>query len=107
MNPIERLRDDLAGQFPGIALEIDVPADELGRWHLDVPPGAGSRWIVVEWRHDLGFGVSTPDEADYGTKPDEIYPNVQSVADRIAQLIISGGKTEPPSAVRLKNLSRG
>ena len=60
MNPIEGLRDDLLKRFPGLATEIDPPADGAGLWHLDVRPGGGSPWIVVEWRPDLGFGVSTP-----------------------------------------------
>ena len=28
MNPIERLREDFATRFPGIAAEVDAPADE-------------------------------------------------------------------------------
>ena len=106
MNPIEGLRDALVKRFPDIATEIDAPADEAGLWQLDVRPGGGSPWIVVEWRPDLGFGVSTPGADDYGTKPDEIYANPKAAYDRVAQLILSGGRTEPPAAVRLAELRR-
>jgi hypothetical protein len=99
MNPIEGLRDDLASRFPGLATEIDPPADAAGLWHLDVRPGGESPWIVVEWRPDLGFGVSTPGADDFGTKPDEIYPNARAAYDRLVQVILSGGRTEPPAAV--------
>lgn len=106
MNPIERLRDDLARRFPSIAAEIDPPADEEGLWQLDVRPGEGAPWVVVEWRPDLGFGVSTPGEDDYGTKPDETYQNIKSAYNRVVQLLLSGGRTEPPAAVRLSELRR-
>ncbi len=104
MNPIEELRGALARRFPGIATEIDAPAHEAGLWQLDVRPGGGSPWIVIEWRPDLGFGVSTPGADDYGTKPDEIYSNPKAAYDRVAQLVLSGGRTEPPAAVRLAEL---
>jgi transcriptional regulator with XRE-family HTH domain len=104
MNAIEGLRDALVRRFPGIATEIDAPADEAGLWQLDVRPGGGSPWIVVEWRRNLGFGVSTPGADDYGTKPDETYSNPKAAYDRVAQLVLSGGRTEPPAAVRLAEL---
>jgi hypothetical protein len=104
MNPIERLRDDLANRFPGIDAEIDAPADAAGLWQLDLRPGGSCPWIVVEWKADLGFGVSTPRSDDYGTKPDELYPNAKAVYDRVVQLILSSGHTEPSAAVRLAEL---
>jgi Helix-turn-helix domain len=104
MNPVERLRDDLVKRFPDIEAEVDVPAEAAGAWQLDVSAGRGSPWIVVEWKHDMGFGVSTPRTDDYGTKPDELYPNARAAFDRVVQLILSGGRTEPPAAVRLAEL---
>jgi hypothetical protein len=101
MNPIERLREDLAARFPGIAAEIDAPADEAGLWHLDVRPGGGSPWVVVEWKPDRGFGVSTPGADDYGTKPDELYPDGKAANGRVVQLILSGGRTDPSADVKL------
>ena len=107
MNQIERLKSDLASRFPGLRMEIDAPADEQrGIWHLDVRPDGDAPLIVVEWRPDRGFGVSTPGPDDYGTRPDEIYPNARSAYDRVAQLVLSGGQTSPPEAVRLGELRR-
>jgi transcriptional regulator with XRE-family HTH domain len=106
MGPIEGLRDDLARRFPGLAMEIDPPADGASTWQLDVRPGGGSPCIVVEWRPDLGFGISTPGADDYGTRPDEIYPNAKAAYDRMVQLLLSGGQTRPPAAVRLAELRR-
>ena len=105
MNQIERLRDQLAARFPGLAVEVDAPAEEGGAWFLDVRRDA-ARPVVVEWRPDRGFGVSTPGPDDYGSGPDEVFPNVRAAFDRVAQLVLSGGETEPPRAVRLAELRR-
>lgn len=51
-------------------------------------------------------GISTPGADDYGTKPDEIYPNTKAAYARAVQPILSGGQTEPPAAVRLAELRR-
>ncbi len=104
MNQLQRLRDDLAKRFPGLPAEIDEPADPGGSWFLDVKRGADIPPVVVEWRPDRGFGVSTPSEGDYGCGPDEVYPNERSAFDRVVRLVLSGGRTEPPSAVRLAEL---
>lgn len=106
MNPIERLQNDLVKRLPGIVAEMDVPADAAGLWQLDVRPTGGSPWIVVEWKPALGFGVSTPAVGEYGMKPDELYRSRKAAYDRIAQLIESGGRTEPPVGVRLAALRR-
>lgn len=106
MNPIEKLQADLAKRFPDSEMEIDAPDDPLGSWHLDVRPGGDRPWVVIEWKPSLGFGVSTPDGDDFGTKPDEVLPNARAAYDRSVRLILSGGRTEPPAAVKLAELRR-
>ncbi len=100
MNAIEMLRADLERQFPGVRLEIDAPADVLGIWYLDVRSCEAPHWIVVEWRPNHGFGVSTPTEADYGTKPDELSPDLPTACARVARLLATGQPTRSP---RLSN----
>jgi transcriptional regulator with XRE-family HTH domain len=100
MNSIEKLRSELSSRFPDVSVKLDPPADESGLWQLDVRPSSGP-WVVVEWKADRGFGVSTPGGDDYGLKPDELYPNAKAACDRVVRLILSGGRTEPPAAVRL------
>jgi DNA-binding Xre family transcriptional regulator len=109
MNQVERLRDDLLNRFPGFSAEIDAPADDRGSWFLDIRREDGASPIVVEWRPDRGFGVSSPGPHEYGVGPDEVYPNEKAAFDRVVRLILSGGRTEPPRAVRLAELrqSRG
>jgi DNA-binding Xre family transcriptional regulator len=108
MNQIERLRDDLTKRFPTLTAEIDAPADPGdspgGPWFLDLLRDGDAPRVVVEWRPDRGFGVSTPDPADYGTGPDEVYPNAKDAFERVVRLILSGDRTEPTRALRLAEL---
>ena len=60
--------------------------------------------VIIEWRSDRGFGVSTQEVDDYGSGPDELYPNAKAAFDRVVRLVLSGGRTEPPRAVRLAEL---
>jgi len=107
MNPIEQLRADLAGRFPDHATDLAVPLVDCGSWFLDVHRGGGLPPVVVEWRPDQGFGVSTPDGADYGMGPDEVYPEAKAAYDRVVRLVLSAGKSVPPRAVRLGELRQG
>ncbi len=103
MNAIERLRDELSRRFPDFSMTIAAPDNHQGPWFLDIQRGEASP-VVVEWRSDRGFGVSTPKEDDFGIGPDEIHSNTKSAFDRVLRLILSGGSTEPPHAVRLAEL---
>ncbi len=107
MNPIERLRADLTGRFPDFIVQLDAPEDDRGSWYLDVRRGDDARPVVLEWRPDRGFGISTPGPEDYGAGPDEVYPNMRAAFDRVVRLILSDGRTEPPRAVRLAELRQG
>jgi len=104
MNQLERLRDDLTKRFPELTAAIDVPAEDQGSWFLDIGREGSSLPLVVEWRPDRGFGISTPGPDDYGSGPDEVYPNLKAAFDRVVRLLLSGGQTEPPRAVRLADL---
>ena len=108
MNAIEKLQGDLRKRFPEIETEIDEPGDpDRGTWHLDILR-RGALPLVVEWRCDRGFGVSSvaEDDSDFGAGPDEVYPNGRAAYERVVQLVLSGGRTSPPEAVRLAELRR-
>ncbi len=108
-NLIQRMQGELAGRFPGMRFEIDAPLEETAEWFLDVRNQDGSLFLVIQWRPEKGFGVSTPaaDNSDYGSGPDEVYPDPILATDRVIDLIESGGATEPPIAVRLAELRQG
>lgn len=93
MNDLERLRGRLAERFPDASLAIDKPAIETGGWFLDAE--LQGHLVVVEWRADRGFGVSTPSEDDFGTKPDEVYPGCEAAYKRVVELLLSQTRTIP------------
>ena len=104
MNSIEQLRDDLKGRFPNVALEIDAPANADHSWLLDIGNPGEPGWIVVEWKPGpgFGFGVSTPDEADFGTKPDEVYPTMPLAYERVVQILDIGPDPVPVRLTRIE-----
>jgi transcriptional regulator with XRE-family HTH domain len=98
MYHIKRLQDFLVQRFPQLKTHIDEPADKRGgTWHLDIDR-EGSLPLVVEWKRDRGFGISSVEDADpaFGVRPDEVYADLPEVFTRVVQLIISGHRTEPP-----------
>ena len=101
MNQLERLRNDLVERFPDLPTDIDGPAYDKGSWFLDIQrPGRLCR-LLSNGGPTCGFGVSSPDRNDYGTGPDEVYPNLKATLDRLIGLILSGGTTAPTNAGKL------
>ncbi len=105
-NTIQKLHDDLADRFPDVGLELDPADDERGAWWLFLRRPGVEDPVSIEWRTDRGFGVSVPEEGDFGSGPDEVYPNAKAAFDRVVSLVLSGGRTTPPEAVRLADLRR-
>jgi DNA-binding XRE family transcriptional regulator len=103
VNQIERLQADLARRFPDLETELDAPIKATSPWFLDVLRESLPR-VVIEWRPDRGFGVSTPGPEDYGMGPDEVYPNLGAAFDRVIQLVETKGAARPPEAIRLAEL---
>jgi DNA-binding XRE family transcriptional regulator len=93
MNELECLKERLAARFPTASLTIDRPGVASGGWFLDAT--LQSHLVVVEWRADRGFGVSTPSEDDYGAKPDEVYGTADAAYNRIVELLLSQTNTVP------------
>jgi DNA-binding XRE family transcriptional regulator len=96
MTPIEQLQKRVEQRFGDAQCELDVPAAPEGRWFLDV--SLGEQVLVVEWRPDRGFGISTPVNDAFGAGPDEVYPDLESVWERVRALLLSGTSTHSPEA---------
>lgn len=93
MNEVDRLKECLAARFPTASVTIDPPDVESGGWFLDAT--LEGHLVVVEWRADRGFGVSTPSKDDYGVKPDEVYQTAEAAYNRIVELLLSQTTTVP------------
>ncbi|HST62972.1 MAG TPA: XRE family transcriptional regulator [Longimicrobium sp.] len=102
MNAIECLRERLAARFPEAVLAIDPAETATGGWFLDAE--LQGHLVVVEWRADRGFGISTPSRDDYGAKPDEVYEDVDAAYARAKALLLSQTRTRPPLRARLPEL---
>ncbi len=104
MNQMERMKRDLSRRFPGFEMNLDAPDDERGAWWLFVQRPGFDDPLSIEWRPGQGFGLSVPDDGDYGTGPDEVYTNVRAAFDRAVELLESGSRTDPSPAVCLSEL---
>lgn len=105
MNDLDRLRERLAERFPHASMVIDRPKAETGSWFLDA--GLQSHLVVVEWRADRGFGISTPSEDDFGAKPDEVYECADAAYKRVVDLLLSRTRTVPGLSLPRIRESRG
>jgi DNA-binding transcriptional regulator YiaG len=104
MNALERLQGRLAARFPDAVLAIDRPATETGSWWLDAR--LQGHLVVVEWRPERGFGISTPSKDDYGSKPHEVFEVADSAYDRLVELLLSQTRTIPDQPLRKIRESR-
>jgi hypothetical protein len=95
MTEIESLRTRLLRRFPEAIAEIDPPATTTGSWFLDVV--LQGHTVVIEWSRERGFGLATPSEADYGTGPDEVYPELNDAYSRVVELLVGQLRTSPPT----------
>ena len=105
MNDIQRLKDQLIKRFPLCPTHLTQPILETGFWSLDLFRLRDQPPIVVEWRHDLGFGISTPEAGDLGVGVDETYPDLASALARIVALISFDGLTAPHRDIPDKSVS--
>jgi DNA-binding transcriptional regulator YiaG len=105
MNGLEQLDERLRARFPEASLTTDQPELEMGTWWLDV--ALQGHLVVVQWRADRGFGVSTPTRDDFGTKPHELYECADAAYDRVVELLLSQTRTVPGRTLPKIRESRG
>ena len=91
---IEHLKQLLAGSLPQSQIKVDEPEHAGGNYWVDV--SLGKKRHTLEYRPGKGFGLFH-ENAGFGDGPSEIYRTPERVAQRLAQLMIAGGK----KAVRL------
>lgn len=108
MNDLEQLRERLATRFPSASLAIDAPEVHTATWFLDAE--LQGHVVVVQWRADRGFGVTTPTRDNLNAKPDELYECVDAAYDRVVELLLSQTRTIPgltlPRLRELRGLSQ-
>ena len=95
MNELKRLAELIERRFPSASTAIDEPVRESGNWWLDI--GLKDASVVIEWRPDRGFGISTPSHDDFGSGPDEVHPDAGTAFERVEELLLGRTRTSPPS----------
>ena len=102
MNSLEILAKQIQLEIPQAEIMFDRPESDSGIWHLDV--NAGDRAVVVTWKPQKPFGVSTSPSVAYGEMSHESYGDRLSTVQRVVQLLKSGGKTTGTRTAALKNV---
>jgi hypothetical protein len=90
MTDLQELADLLLASSPKLALTLDC-SDELGAacW-LDV--SSQDRFVAVEWKPGLGFGVSlvntvSAPRAGLFEGPDEVFHDIHTTKERVLELL--------------------
>ena len=83
MLPIESLVNSLEEKFPG-STKVDKPRDSNGLWYVDI--NLNQNKLIVEWSDRFDFGLSFINHT-YGSTPDEVYNDVDSLLNRIVFLL--------------------
>jgi len=90
MTDIQELADLLHASSPELALTLDCPDEPGAPCWLDV--SSHDRFVVVEWKPALGFGVSLVDNvsdprAGLFEGPDEVFQDIHATKDRVLELL--------------------
>jgi DNA-binding transcriptional regulator YiaG len=93
MNDMEQLKTRLEARFPDALLAMDRPESETGTWWLDAT--VQGHLVVIQWRADRGYGISTPTRDDFGSKPHELYACAEAAYKRAVDLLLSQTRTVP------------
>lgn len=100
---LKQLIDRIKHALPGVTVHLDEPGRTDGHWFVDFI--LGGHEVVVEWRPEQGFGISSPAlEAGYGEGPEEVERETPKAANRVIELLQTRTRTRPPRAVLLREL---
>ena len=85
-HPVKNLTDAITKALPNIITIIDHPKDPNGHWFVDFV--SDKHRVIVEWRLDHGFGISSSMiETGYGEGPNEVSNNVEETANIVLRLL--------------------
>jgi hypothetical protein len=91
--PVEVLECQLRKRFESAQISLDPPGRASGVWYLDITDDG--HHVVIGWREDAGFGVSSSATHGYGEGADEVYPDLEAAYGRVVSLLLSRTFTSP------------
>jgi len=89
-------------RLPKTACEVDAPSRPNGDWFIDIR--LGDRSFVVQFRPDLGFGLSSTPSEGIGEGPDEFFEDEHEILERLIELLQTKTRTEPQRVRLLQEL---
>ena len=95
--PIQLLKKQLRKRFPTASISLDAPARPTATWFLDID--LDDHFVVVQWKPDSGFGISSSAEHGFGEGPDEVYKDLEAAYGRTVSLLLSRTYTSPPETM--------
>jgi Helix-turn-helix domain len=104
LRPIDLLEQQLRKHFPKANVTFDTAELAGGTSYLDVE--LDGHLVVIQWRENGSFGVSSSNEHGYGEGADEVYQDLDAAYGRAVSLLLARSHTCPPESVRLSELRR-
>ena len=85
MDPFYAVRTELEKYLHSVEISMDTPLKEDGFWFMDVR--IQGHLVVVQWNPIIRkFGVSRHNPYDFTDKPDEVYNDPVSAAERVIEI---------------------
>jgi DNA-binding Xre family transcriptional regulator len=89
-------------QYPDIAIELDAPSKKDGSWFIDIRHD--DKFVSVEFRPGVGFGITANKELAYGEKSDIVTEDPHDALRKITYFLLSGFASYPLSSLKLREL---
>ena len=86
MNTLEIIQEKISILLPGVSILLDLPATPNGSSWLDIK--SDNQVLTIEYKPSLGYGLYSSTNNSFGSGPDEVYRNVDSLLKRIEMLFI-------------------
>jgi len=102
MNEIRHMQRFLVRAFPAARITVDEPLAKGGVWSLDL--FLLDYHLAVSWKKGKGFGIVSSSTHGYGEGADEVFDTLEDALPRVVELAANRRSTDPPEAVRLKDL---
>ena len=81
MNTLEEIKKRIIKQVPGASISLDPSETETGSSWLNIE--SGNNILVIEHRPSSGFGLYSSVDNSYGSRPYEVYSNIEPLLNRI------------------------
>lgn len=86
MNTLEIIKEKISMLVPDASISLDPSETSTGSSWLDIE--SDNQILVIECKPSSGFGLYSSADNSYGSGPDEVYRNEESLLKRISMLLI-------------------